>query len=426
MVFAFIVMLILFFIIGVPVGVSMVLVAIFIKYIFPDICSFDFNILMVRMVGGINSFVILAVPFFLLVGKLMNTGGITERIFDFARSIVGHFRGGLGHVNVLASLIFSGMTGTAASDVAGLGAIEIKSMEDSGYDTGFAAALTGASASVGPIIPPSIPLVVYGVLTSVSIGKLLISGIIPGLLIGIILMLVVFCWAHIKNYPREKKYSWNKRLRLFFKAIPAIMTPVLLISGILFGFFTPTEAAAVAIVYTLILGFSIKQLNLKKVWDKLQEAAIDSAVLGLILAGATTYGWFLVRTGIPNRILDIVTQLTTNKYIFLILINVFFLIIGCFMETIAALTIFVPTLLPLMHYYEIDPLHMGVVLVLNLMVGLLTPPFGINLFILNRITGKQFEELLKPISIFLIILISIVVILTFIPVIITWLPNLLM
>ncbi len=419
--FIFIGILLLLFMLGIPVAFSIAITPILINWItnlrIPD------TIISQRVVGGINSFVLLSIPFFLLVGKLMNTGGITERIFDFAKGMVGHFKGGLGHVNVVASLIFSGITGTAASDVAGLGAIEIKAMEDAGYDKGVAAAITGASATVGPIIPPSVPLVIYGVLAGVSIGKLLIGGIIPGLLLGILLIGMVAYYAHKYDYPRELKSNNKTRFKLFLKGLPALLTPVILIGGIFWGAFTPTEAAAVAVIYALILGFLIGELNMKKVWNMFESAMLDSVTIGIIVGAAAAYGWFLVRMGIPRDLLDLVMGITDSTIVVLILLDVFFLLIGSFLETIAALTIFVPIMIPIIPRFHIDPLHFGVLLVFNLMIGLLTPPFGINLFILSKITGMSVEKLLNPVSKFLGVLILALLILTFFPQIITWLPG---
>lgn len=421
MFFIFIFVLLFLFILGIPVAISIAITPILINWItglrIPDTIIFQ------RTIGGVNSFVLLSIPFFLLVGKLMNTGGVTDRIFNFAKGMVGHFKGGLGHVNVVASLIFSGITGTAASDVAGLGAIEIKAMEDAGYDTDFAAAITGASATVGPIIPPSVPLVIYGVLGGVSIGQLLIGGLLPGLVLGVLLIIMVAYYANKYDYPREIKSNFSARIKLFVQGIPALMTPVILIGGIFWGAFTPTEAAAVAVVYALILGFVLGELNLKKTWQMFEEAMIDSSTIGLIVGAAATYGWFLVRLGVPRNLLNLVVNLTDSPIVILLLLNLFFLIIGSFLETIAALTIFVPIIIPILPKFGISPLHFGVVLVFNLMIGLLTPPFGINLFILSRITGMSVEKLLKPISKFLGILIFVLLLLTFFPEIITWLPT---
>ena len=426
MFFFFILILIFLFLIGIPVAISIGITPVFIMWLFSDQLQINYSIIAHRLVGGVDSFVLLSIPFFLLVGKLMNTGGITDRIFNFARGLVGHLKGGLGHVNVVASLIFSGITGTAASDVAGLGAVEIKAMEESGYDTEFAAAITGASATVGPIIPPSLPMIIYGVLATVSVGRLLIGGLLPGLLLGLLLIIMVAYYAKKYDYPREAKASWSQRIKLFLEGFPALLTPVILIGGIFWGAFTPTEAAAVAVLYSLVLGLITKELNIRIIWEKLQEAMLDSAVIGIIIAAAAVYGWFLVRLSIPDNLVQLVTGVTDSKIVVLLLLNLFFLSIGSFLETIAALTIFVPIVVPVLTTFQIDPLHFGVVLVFNLMIGLLTPPFGINLFILSRITGKRVEELIVPVAKFLGVLIFVLLIITFIPEIVTWLPTTLM
>ena len=423
MVLCFILILIFLFLIGIPIAVSLGITPVIIMTFLSDKLSINNAIITQRIVGGLENFVLLAIPFFLLVGKLMNTGGITDRIFNFAKGLIGHFKGGLGHVNVLASLIFSGITGTAASDVAGLGAIEIKAMEEGGYDTEFSAAITGASATVGPIIPPSMPLVIYGVLAGVSVGKLLIGGIVPGLLLGLVLLVMVAYYAHKNNYPREEKAPWSKRLRLFIEGFPALLTPVILIGGMFIGAFTPTEAAAVAVVYSLVVGFSLKELNLKIVWEKMQEAFVDSAVIGIIVASAVVFGWLMVRLNIPTQLLHLLSNLTDSRILVLLLLNVFFLIVGCFLDSTAALTIFTPIILPVLNKFNIDPLHFGPVLVLNLMIGLLTPPFGINLFILSRITKKNVDQLVGPVFKFVSGLILVLLLIIFVPEIVTWLPN---
>jgi len=415
--------LIALFLIGMPVAFAMGVTGfILLKILWGD--SINLGIIAQRMLYGVNNFVILAIPFFLLAGKLMNTGGITNRIFHFANLLVGHFRGGLGQVNIIASLIFSGMSGLAAADTAGLGVVEIKAMKDAGYDPDFSCAVTGASSTIGPIVPPSVPLVIYGILANVSIGKLLIAGIIPGVLVCLALMVMVAVYAGKRGYAKHKRAGLGDLWSAFRKAVGPIMTPVILIGGILSGVFTPTEAAAIAALYAFTLGFVVyRELTLADLWRILKETARETATITFIIACAMFYGWVLIRSRTPIMMLDLFTDISTNPIVVLLILNFFLLIIGCFMETIAALSILVPILTPLLLKVGIDPLHFGMVMVLNLMIGLLTPPFGINLFILNKISGVSTLRIARACVPFFVPLIAVLMLITFFPPIVTILPE---
>ena len=425
MVFLFIGVLIFLFLLGIPVAFGMGLGAVILMVIIQSGLDINYGIIAQRILYGANSFILLSIPLFLLAGNLMNTGGITQRIFKFANVMVGHLRGGLGHVNILASVIFAGMTGTAVSDAAGLGTVEIKAMTDAGYDKEFSCAITGASSTIGPIIPPSVPLVIYGILASVSIGRLLVAGIIPGLLIAVALMIMVSIYAIKRNYPQEKRAS----LREFFiaskEAFLPCMTPVIIVGGIISGVFTPTEAAAVACLYAFILGFLVyKEISLVDLWKLIEKSARDTAIITFIVACASLYGWVLIRSRIPIILMEQITSMSTNPLIILLMLNGALLVAGCFMETIAALNILVPVLTPLILSVGIDPLHFGLIMVFNLMIGLITPPFGMVLFVLNKVSGVPIEKIVKATLPFLIPLLAVLLLMTFFPSLVTYLPNL--
>jgi tripartite ATP-independent transporter DctM subunit len=420
----FLVILIMLFLIGVPVVFSISITPIILMIIEKGSLNIDTSIIALKMFSGANSFVILAIPLFLLAGRLMNVGGMTNKIFDFADCLVGHWNGGMGHVNIVASMIFSGMTGTAVSDAAGLGIIELEAMRKAGYDDDFSVAITGASSIIGPIIPPSLPIIIYAILAGASIGKTLIAGIIPGLMMGVALMVMVTFYVRAKNYPIKKRSNLKKIWGSFRQAFPGLITPVIIIGGILSGIFTPTEAAAIAVLYSFIIGaFLYRTLNIKNTYEILYKTTKDVAVIILIISAASLYGWLLIISRIPIIILEALTLISTNKLVILILINLFMLIIGCFMETIAALTIVVPIIVPILNQLGIDLVHFGIIIVLNLMIGLLTPPFGEVLFVLHKISGVSLERLTLRILPFLIPLFIVLILVILFPQITLWLPS---
>ncbi|GAK55139.1 large permease protein [Candidatus Vecturithrix granuli] len=421
---AFIGILVILFMIGMPVAFSMGISGfVTLKLMWGE--TVNIGIVAQRMLYGVNNFIILAIPFFLLAGKLMNTGGVTQRIFHFANLLVGHMKGGLGQVNIIASMIFAGMSGLAAADTAGLGMVELKAMHDAGYDSDFSCAITGASSTIGPIIPPSVPLVIYGILANVSIGKLLIAGIVPGFLVGIALMIMVTIYAGKKGYPQNPRATLGELWTAFKLAAAPMMTPVILIGGILTGIFTPTEAAAICALYAFVLGcFVYREISLTDLWKILKETAHETATITFIISCAMFYGWVMIRSRMPIVLLELVTGISTNPIVVLFILNAFLLIIGCFMETIAALSILVPIILPLLLKVGIDPLHFGMVMVLNLMLGLLTPPFGINLFILSKISGLSSLRIARATLPFFIPLLAVLLLITLFPSIVTFLPAL--
>tara|TARA_R110000868_G_scaffold408213_1_gene690751 strand:- start:15258 stop:16541 length:1284 start_codon:yes stop_codon:yes gene_type:complete len=383
-------------------------------------------VLMHNMINGMNSFPLLAIPFFILAGALMNAAGITSRIFGFARSLVGWTHGGLGHVNVGASVIFSGMSGAAVADAGGLGAIEIRAMREAGYDDDFSVGVTAASSTIGPIIPPSLPLVIYGVMASVSIGKLFVAGIIPGLLMAVSLMVMVWWYSSRRNYPRDVAFRLSNVWRTFVSAFLPLMTPVIIVGGIVSGAFTPTEAAVCAAAYALFLGTVVyRTVDLQSFVRVSMETIETTASVIMIVGAATVFAWILTSNQAAAHFAELLLGLTDNKYLILFLIMMVVLVVGMFMETIAAISILVPVLLPVSVQLGIDPIHLGIIVILNLMIGLLTPPVGMVLFILSKVSDVPFEKCVTATLPFLIPLILVLILLTYVPAITLYLPDLL-
>jgi len=417
---------IILFILGIPVGYSLG-VAGMLAYLNELGTRVNIPMLSQRMQYGVNNFLLLAIPLFILAAKLMNTAGITTRLFNFARCLVGFLPGGLGHANTVASLIFAGMSGAAVADAAGLGQVELKAMKDDGYDTEFSVAITAASSTIGPIFPPSIPMVIYALVAEESVGKLFLGGVVPGLVMTVALMLMVAYYAHRRGYPRTPFPGLRAILYVASKAVLPILTPIILLGGIWSGVFTPTEAAAVAVAYALVLGVIVyKELHPRDLGTIFMETAKETAAIGIIICAANFFGWLLLRTGLTNKVATGITQLTTDPMIFLILVNLFLLVVGCFMETVVAILIVTPMLMPVVLKLGIDPLHFGLVLVLNLMIGLLTPPFGVVLFVMAGISELSFERVVRATLPFLIPLLAVLALITFFPPLVTWLPKLVM
>jgi len=378
-----------------------------------------------RMVIGIDSFVLLAIPLFILTGKLMNAGGITDRLFSFARGLVGHVRGGLGQANIIASMIFSGMSGSAVADAGGLGTIEIKAMTDQGYPKEFSGAITIASSVIGPVIPPSIPMVLYGALAEVSVGRLFMGGIIPGILVGISLMILVYTMSIKRNYPRDKRISFKEFLIRFEKAFLPTLTPVIILGGIISGIFTPTEAAAVAAVYAFALSFFVyRTLKIKYIPKILLDTMVTTAIVTFIISNASSFSYLLLLGDISGKLINALTAITMNRYVMLLILNIVLLFFGCVMEAGVALILLVPILVPLLNIVGIDLVHFGVVMTLNLMIGVATPPIGMSLFVVSQISNMKIEDLMRSILPFLIPPIIVLFIITYIPILVTWIPNL--
>ncbi|MBL4731976.1 MAG: TRAP transporter large permease [Rhizobiaceae bacterium] len=379
-----------------------------------------------NMVNGINSFPLIAVPFFIMAGNLMNTSGITTKIFTFARAAVGWMHGGLGHVNVGASVIFAGMSGAAVADAGGLGNIEIKAMRDAGYDTDFSVGITAASSTIGPIIPPSLPLVVYGVIADTSIGKLFAAGLIPGLIMAFALMAMVAYFAKVRNYPRDDRFEFRYFLKTLWHAVLPLFTPMIIVGGILFGIFTPTEAAIAAVAYSMILGLLVyRTLDLKRLLRVSIDTVEITASIMMIVAASAIFAWILTANQVAEIFASELLGFTENKTAILLIIMLIVLVVGCFMETIAAITILTPVLLPVAVQLGVDPVHFGIILILNLMIGLLTPPVGLVLYVLSKVSGVPFERCVTATAPFLIPLVAVLLLLTFVPQLSMWLPDLL-
>ncbi|MEY8522063.1 TRAP transporter large permease [Lachnospiraceae bacterium 38-10] len=415
------------FLLGLPVAVAMGGSAVVLMILERGAAAFRPEVVAQKSAYGLNNFLLLSIPLFLYAGKIMNTGNITKRIFDFAKSLVGWLHGGLGHVNIVASVIFAGMTGTATSDAAGLGAIEIKAMREAGYDDDFTFAVTGASSLIGPIIPPSIPLVIYGLMTSVSIGKLLIAGIVPGIILAGALMAYVEVYAVRHHYPKGERFQLKKLWHDFKRSVLSLLTPVIIIGGILSGVFTPTEAAAIASVYATILTvFIYKEVDWKALKNILFETVRDSGTIMMICYCASIYGYVITRSQLAIKLAGAVLEISNNPYVVSFLLVGFLLIVGCFMENLATITILAPVFLPVLEAVGIDPLAFGIIMILTLMVGLLTPPFGMVLFVLCKVGNFPLTRMIKAVVPFIIPVLIVIAIMIMCPQIITFLPNLIL
>jgi len=410
--------------IGAPVAVAMGLTGAVAVFMIGDI---PHEVIAQRFITGVDSFPLLAVPFFILAGALMNTGGTTQRLVAFANVLVGRFTGGLGHVTVVSNMIMAGMSGSAAADAAGTGSVLIPAMARSGYSRPFAAALTAAASTIGPIIPPSIPFVVFGVLASVSIGRLFLGGAIPGVLMGLYLMVAVYIIAKRRGYARGVPPTRAQVWAAFRDAVPALMLPVIIIWGIIGGVVTPTEAAVLAVLYALFLGTVVyRELSWKSIWAMFGEAAMTTASVMFIVAASALLAWVLTRQQAGPALVKLVTSVSTDPYTILLVLNVLLLILGCFLETLSLMILLVPVLMPLIKTLGIDPVHFGVMFTLNLMIGLITPPVGMSMFIACRIARIQIVEFAVEVWPFVIALVGVLLLVTYFPSVVLFLPNLVM
>ncbi|MGE0801289.1 MAG: TRAP transporter large permease [Lautropia sp.] len=386
--------------------------------------AFQPSVLSTKMQFGLQNFVLVGIPLFILAAKLMNTAGITAKIFRFADTLVGFLPGGLGHSNVVASLIFSGMSGAAVVDAASLGQIELEAMKKAGYPRKFSVAITAGSSTIGPIFPPSIPMIVFSFASGVSVGRLFLGGVVPGLLMTAALMALVTVIAIRDGLPREPFPTWARAVKTFVDALLPIMTPVILLACIWTGIVTPTEAAAVAVCYALLIGvFALREVGWRELVQVFVETARESAVIGFIIAAASLFGWVLLRSGATTQIAETMLAISREPLVLLLLINLFLLAIGCFLDSTVAILIFAPIFLPVVTAVGIDPVHFGVVMVLNLMLGLLTPPFGMVLFVMGQISGLKFEEVVQATLPVLIPLLAVLVLITLFPSLVTALPD---
>ncbi|OHV18749.1 MULTISPECIES: TRAP transporter large permease [Rhizobium] len=449
--------------IGVPVAISMAVASVLYIVLYgvaPDI------IVAQRMIAGVESFPLLAVPFFILAGNLMNSAGVTGRIYSFAVALVGWMKGGLAQVNIIGSVIFSGMSGTALADAAGIGTIEIKAMKDHGYPVEAAVGVTAASATLGPIFPPSLPFVIYGMMANVSIGALFMAGILPGVVMTLLMMITVAAFAYKKRWGSDAPFDIRQLLSagmeivvvllvpvaiylmmqagmsmnaaagiallallaldwyFGFSAVMALMTPVILIGGMTMGWFTPTEAAVAAVLWSLFLGL-VRYRTMT--FSTLAKASFDTiettASVLFIVTAASVFAWLLTVSQAAQLLSDAILSITDNKWVFLILVNLLMLFVGCFLDTIAAITILVPILLPIVAKFGIDPVQFGLIMTLNLMIGLLHPPLGMVLFVLSRVAKLSVERTTMAILPWLVPLFLALILITFIPAVSLWLPQ---
>ena len=406
----------------VPVSIS-IGIAVVVALIIGD---FPLDVIPRIMVDGLDSFPLLAVPFFVLAGNLMNAGGVTERIFAFARTMFSTFRGGLAQVNVAASMVFAGMSGAALSDLGGLGAVEMKAMRENGYPAEISAAVTLASCTVGPIIPPSIVLIVYGLATNVSVGRLFLGGILPGVLIGI------FCMVFISLWVRLRKTAWGQpepfRVHEVWRTLKggslALISPVLVIGAIVTGVASPTEVGALAAAYALFVGLVYRALSWKELRACLIESMITTAVIMFLIAVSMVMGWIITIERIPHDAARIISTSVGNPVVGMVMVNLFLIFVGMFLETLPALLILSPILLPVVSAYSVDPVHFGVIICFNLIVGIITPPMGIGLFVGARVARISPERILQAVLPLLIPLIVGLMVITFWPQLTLWLPNL--
>jgi C4-dicarboxylate transporter DctM subunit len=423
MLWMFAVMLILF-VLNVPIAWSMALAA-------TVYMAFGSHIplqgMVQRMIGGIDTFPLLAIPFFILAGNLMNTGGITDRLVRVARAMVGGITGGLAHVVVVSNMIMAGMSGSGVADAAGTGTILIPAMKKAGYTVPFSSAIVAAAGTIGPIIPPSIPFVIYGSIASVSIGRLLLAGAVPGVLMGIMLMIFVYAIAKKRKYPSGNRVTWKEILLATISAIPPLGMPAIILGGIILGVMTPTEAAAAGAAYALVLGFFIyREITLAQLPKIIVESVIGTASIVIIMSAAQPFSWILTYELAPQKILAVVENYATAQWQILLMINVAMLLIGCFMETLSVMIMSVPLLMPLLEHAQIDLVHFGVFLVINVMIGSITPPVGTVMYVVCGLSKVSIFEFAREVWPFIIALVTAMMIVTYTPIFSLWLPNLIM
>jgi len=374
--------------------------------------------------AGMASFPLLAIPLFILAGNLMNEGGITEDLVGFSRQLVGHISGGLGLTTIVACAIFASISGSAVATAAAIGTVMLPAMRRAGYDDEVSSAVTATASCMGPIIPPSIPFIIYGVIAQVSIGALFIAGIIPGLLLGLCLMIYMLVVARRDGYPREPRASMRDVFTGTLRALPSLVMPVIIIGGIWGGIFTPTEAAGIAVVYAFMVGFFVyRRLKLSRLYRLFLISGVEAAVVMLLLGLSEPFAWVVAVEQVPMKVMETLAYLSSSPYVFLILVNIFLLLIGITLETAPALTIVTPVLVPLADKMGIDPVHFGVIVCFNLVLGLITPPVGGVLFSVCGITGMSLERLSRGIWIPFLIAVGVLLIITFVPALSTFLPR---
>ncbi|MDC7239924.1 MAG: TRAP transporter large permease [Spirochaetales bacterium] len=409
------------FIIRMPVSLSMLSASIFYFVMSGRNMEQVFTVMSGNMY---SNYTMLAAPLFIFMANVMNEGEVTDKLFKFCNGLFGRLRGGTAQVNVAASLIFSGMTGSAIADASGIGLMEIEQMKKEGYDPEFSCALTAASATVGPIFPPSIPMVIYAMLSGASIGKLFMGGMIPGVILSILLMIYVAILSAKRKYPRGELMVAREFLRVTVSAFPALFTVVLLLGGIYLGVVTPTEAGALASAYAILISiFIYHNLGWVKLWRIIKKSAANTATLALLAGTSMLFSYIISLEQVPRAVASIVMGLTENKYLFLLVVNVVFLLLGCVLDVSTIQLVFVPMVLPLVKAFGIDLVHFGVVICLNMMIGLSTPPFGMLLFIVAGLGKTKIKGVIREIIPMILVMIALLLLITYIPEIVMWLPN---
>lgn len=416
-------MIIVFFgcmLIGVPMAYSAGLATI--SYVLTS--GIPLTVLAQQMFVSADNFSMIAIPLFILAGDFMNNGGITKAIMHFARALVGHIRGSLAHVTILANMMFAAMSGSANAACAVMGSMMIPEMKDEGYDDGFACAVTASSSILGPIIPPSIIFVLYGSITGTPVSSLLVAGIVPGVLIGLFFMIAAYLFARVHKYPTSAHVSWKERLSAFVHAIPALMAPLIIVGGILSGIFTATEAGAIAALYALIVGFVTKQLTVKVMWRSVLNAAKVTAAILFMTGTAKAFAWVLTSRQIPQKLAAAIMSISSNQFTFFLLTVLFLLLIGCFVVETASVPILAPIFAPLAAQFGINPVHFGVIFVLLVSVGALTPPVGSMLFVSAKVGETPVTKIIRNLTPFYIALLAALILLIAIPELVTFLPSL--
>ena len=415
---------VLVFIIRIPIALGMFMASIFYFSLAQGPIA-DISMVATQFLTSLNSsFVLIAVPLFVFMAEIMNSGKVTDMIFSFASALVGRRRGGLGHVNVVASIIFSGMTGSALADASGLGMMEIRAMKKHGYDEGFSCAITAASATIGPVFPPSIPMIFYSMLSGASVGALFMGGMLPGILVGLALMAYIAYIANKRNYVRGEKIAFSQLVMITLKAAPALFSVVVLLGGIYSGIVTPTEAGALASLYAIIISVFVYRAVGWQDFSKILAATVKTTgILSLLVGSAYVFSYIVAIERIPNVVAEFLLNVTKNKYLLLLLINITFIILGMFVDTMTIILVFIPIVLPLVQALGIDLVHFGVVITLNMMIGLSTPPFGMLLFVVSGISGTPLKVVIKSIGPMLLVLFGVLFLITYVPPLVTFIPN---
>jgi tripartite ATP-independent transporter DctM subunit len=408
---------------GLPIGLSMISGSI----VYLLVAKQDMGIAAEQLLQGLfNGYTLLAIPLFILAADLMNAGSLSDRLLKFCLALVGRFRGGLGHVNVVANIILSGMSGSAVADAAGLGKLIINlMMRDGKYSAGYAGALTAAASTIGPIIPPSIPLVLYSLVSDTSVGYLFLGGVVPGLIMGLVLMIMNAILAHRRGFPVERATPLREFPAITFEALPALMMPVVLLGGIYGGVMTPTEAAALAALYAYLISVLFyRSISLRQTFECLLSAARSSAAVGMLIAGALVFNYVVTREDLPNALSALLAGYHMTPTLFLLVVNLLLLLLGCLLDASTILLVIVPILIPTAKALHIDMVHFGLVVVVNLMIGLLTPPYGLLLFIVSNFTKQPLRVIVREAIPFILMLILALFIITYVPDAVLWLPRL--